>query len=181
MTDMIYIIHESVPGNDPRLDPSMERIGDFWNYVVQQFPADQDIVWSWLKGEQVTESVAKSYKFTPAHENEISVRKSTNIYEEISGASGDTEDLDQTKIYYRLTPVDQQNTVEFFKTVMRIHVRNYTEENSKNAQALLKMVNQLQTVTACQDLMYDYFDVGFPINIRRKRAPKFKINWIQST
>ena len=181
MTDTIYIIHESVPGNDPRLDPKMERIGDFWHYVVQKFPADRDIVWKWLNGEQVTENIAKAYKFTSAYENEISVRKSTNIYEEISGASGDTEDLDETKIYYRLTQVDQQNAVEFFKTVMRIHVKNYTEENSKNAHTLLKMIERAATISECQDLMYDYFDVGFPINVRRKRAPKFQIHWLKST
>ena len=178
---MIYIIHENVPGNDPRLDPNMQRMGDFWHYIVQKFPAGKDIVWSWLKGEQVSENVAKAYKFTSSYENEISVRKSTNVYEEIADGSGDTEDLDQTKIYYRLTTADQQNCVEFFKTVMRIHIKNHTEENSKNAQALLKMIDQLTTVTACQDLMYDYFDVGFPVNVRRKRAPTFKMNWVQST
>ena len=181
MTGTIYIIHEVVAGNDPRLDPQMEIVGDFWHYQVRKFPSNQDIVWKWLKGEQVTESVAKAYKFTPAHENEISVRKSTNVYEELSGASGDTEDLDQTKIYYRLTPVDQQNTVEFFKTAMRIHVRNHTEENSKTAQALLKIIEQLSTVTECQNIMYDYFDVGFPVNVQRKRSPKFNINWIDPT
>ena len=179
MTDTIYIIHEAVPGNDPRLDPQMEMLGDFWHYQIHKFPANQDIVWKWFHGEQVTENVAKAYKFTSAHENEISVRKSTNIYEELADGSGDTEDLDETKIYYRLTSVDQQNCVEFFKTVMRIHIKNHTEKNSKTAQALLKMVDQLTTVTACQELMYDYFDVGFPVNNRRKRSPKFNINWLE--
>lgn len=178
MTDTTYIIHESVAGNDPRLHPKMERMGEFWHYNVIKFPSnDPDIVYSWLHGEEVTESVAKAYKFTSAHENEISVRKSTNVYEEIFDGSGDTEDLDETKVYYRLTPADKNNAVEFFKTVMRIHVKNWTDSSSKYSQTLLRMINDVQTITQAQDLMYDYFDVGFPCNARRVRNPKFQVNW----
>lgn len=182
MTDTTYIIHESVAGNDPRLHPKMEQIGEFWHYNVIKFPSnDPDIVHSWLHGEEVTENVAKAYKFTSAHENEISVRKSTNVYEEIFDGSGDTEDLDETKVYYRLTPTDTNNTLEFFKTIMRIHIKNHADETSKYTSALRSMVDQVSTINQAQDLMYDYFDVGFPINARRVRKPKFNINWSDPT
>ncbi len=180
MTDTTYIIHETVAGDDPRLHPLMERMGEFWCYSVIKFPSNNnDIVHSWLHGQEVTESVAKAYKFTSAHENEISVRKSTNIYDEIFDGSGDTEELDETKVYYRLTEADKINCVEFYKTIMRIHLKNHTESNSKSAAGLNAAINKLTTINQTQELMYDYFDIGFPINTRRKRNPKFKIHWLE--
>lgn len=173
---MTYIIHEAIPGNDPRIDAKMESVGEFWHYSVIKFPSKENIVYHWLNGVEVSEAVAKAYKFTSADENEISVRKATNIYDEIVDGSGDTEDDESTKIYYRLTAQDQQNTVDFFKAIMRLHLRNRADSSSKNVQTLNSMIDRLSTVTDAQNLMYDYFDIGFAVNTTRLRRPKFNVN-----
>lgn len=176
MTDMTYIIHEAIPGNDPRIDAKMESVGEFWHYSVIKFPSNENIVYHWLNGVEVSEAVAKAYKFTSADENEISVRKATTQYEEIVDGSGDTEGEEGTKIYYRLTAQDQQNTVDFFKAIMGLHLKNRADSSSKNVQTLTSMVNNLSSVTDAQNLMYDYFDVGFAVNATRVRRPKFNVN-----
>ena len=73
---MIYIIHETIAGDDPRWQPGMELIGDFWNYSVSTAP-DGTFV-DWLHGKVVGEFVAKSYKFVTARDGEIPVAKMTN-------------------------------------------------------------------------------------------------------
>jgi hypothetical protein len=174
MTDMIYIIHEAISGNDPRLDSRMEEFGEFWHYTVTRFPADQDIVYHWLNGTVVPERVAKAYKFTSAHDNEISVRKATSIWDDLADGSGDTE---AEKIYYRLDPNDQANAVEFFKTVMKLHIENHADPSSRHTQTLKSMIDRLGSVTESQVLMYDYFDVGFPCTATRARRPNFEVKF----
>ena len=173
---MTYIIHEAVAGDDPRIDPKMETVGEFWHYSIIKFPSDQGIVYHWLNGVEVTESIAKAYKFTSAHENEVSVRVSTTNYDEISDGSGDTEDRESTKIYYRLTAEDQKNTIDFFKAIMKLHLQNRADSSSKNTQALASMIDRLSSVTDAQNLMYDYLDVGFAVNVTQRRAPKFNVS-----
>ena len=174
---LTYIIHETIPGDDPRLDPRMEHVGEFWHYTVIKFPSGSDVIHQWLHGAEISEDVAKAYKFTSAHQNEISVRKSTSIYDEIADGSGDTEGSDGAKIYYRLNANDIKNTLDFFKTVMKLHLKNHADANSANVQTLNRMIDQVDSVTNAQMLMYDYFDVGFPCCQTKARAPKFNIIW----
>ena len=177
MTTLIYIIHETISGNDPRWLPGMERIGDFWSYTVNTAP-DGTFV-DWLNGAVVTEKVAKSYKFVTALNGEIPVAKKTDIYEQIVQDTGDTHTEEGPKFYYELSEQDTNNGIQFLKTVMNLHIKNKLDANKGYIPALTKMGNEVTTLDECQRLMYNYFECNFPATNLTPRTPTFKVNWTE--
>ncbi|MGY8864117.1 MAG: hypothetical protein ACKVJK_00675 [Methylophagaceae bacterium] len=172
---MIYIIHETIAGNDPRWQPGMELIGDFWNYSVSTAP-DGTFV-DWLHGKVVGEFVAKSYKFVTARDGEIPVAKMTNVYEQIVQDTGDTHTAEGPKFYYDLTEQDTNNGIQFMKTVMELHIQNHLDANNGYVNALRQMISGMETLDQGQRIMYDYFDCNFASTNMTPRKPTFKVEW----
>lgn len=148
----MYIIHETVAGNDPRLHPKMTRYANYWHYTIHIVPDNENIYVDWLNGEVISEKVAKAYKFCSSKNGEMSVRKSTTIYEEIESASSEADLGLGPKIIYELTLEDQQNAVELLRVIIKNFAKNRIQDPAKR-QAAIDAANQATTVDQCNSVL----------------------------
>ena len=184
----MYIIFETVASNDPRLDPRMNVFGKFWHYSVAYIAEEHEasVVTEWLKGAVVPKKVAQSDKFATACNNELSVvRADFGTYDELTSptSSGDNNYRKQT---YFLNEENISTTTEFLKQVMKLQIRNHLKEaenpdNASNppgtAHKLKIKVEQVTTVNEAQELMSNYFDLGFAYTEGMPRTPEFPVVW----
>ena len=184
----MYIIFETVASNDPRLDPRMNVFGKFWHYSVAYIAEEHEssVVTSWLNGEVVTKKVAQSDKFCTACNGELSVvRADFGTYDELTSPTsfGDNNYRKQT---YFLNEDNIASTTEFLKAVMRLQIQNHLKEsdnpdNASNptgtARKLKIKVEQVTNVNEAQELMSNYFDLGFAYTEGMPRTPEFPVIW----
>lgn len=164
-------------GNDPRLHPAMTTIGNYWFYTIQQLPDDVPATYiDWLKADVVSEGVAKSYKFCGAKDNEMTVRKSTSVYEEIASASSEADISAGLKIYYYLTGEDVANTTALLKTIMI----NYTKNHLKNIEVkeqLISLINAGKTIEDAHWLLANYFCCENATTYGKPKNPVIAVEW----
>lgn len=184
----MYIIFETVASNDPRLDTKINVFGKFWHYSVGYIAEEHEssVVTDWLKGETVTKKVAQSDKFCTACGGELSVvRADFGTYDELTSPTsfGNNEYRKQT---YFLNEDNINSTTEFLKVVMRLQIRNHLKEsenpdNASNpvgtAHKLKIKVEQVTNVNEAQELMSNYFDLGFAYTEGMPRTPEFPVIW----
>jgi len=170
----MYITFETIPGNDPRLDPKMEFVGSFWHYTIAYIPPqdEEEVYTKWLKGAVISEGAAKAHKFTNALDREISIRVSATNADEVVHASGDTPE----KILYVMNDQEVNDTRDLYKAIMQNYLDNHcTDENHK--ERLSKKISEVATLEEAQMLMASYYDFDVAYTIHRPKNKEFIINW----
>jgi len=148
----MYIVHEAIPSNDPRWHPEMIRVGSFWQYLITEVPDGKNIYTDWLNGEVVTRDVARAYKFTGSRNNEMSIRRQTDIWEEIEAASSETVMGTGPKAIYELTVNDVNNTVQLMRTVIKNHAKNRIADAAKR-NAAIAAADAATTIAQCDTVL----------------------------
>jgi hypothetical protein len=160
----MYIISETLAGNDPRFKPSMERIYSHWEYTSYYIPDGTDVsdLIDNITAVQVNESVARSLKFGNVNNGKIGLRTGTLAHEEVFGESTEP---DGEKTYYYVNSDDENNLILAYKEEMKLYLNKHfskissaSAENwaSKKSQIIQEIQNCFD-VTACRNLMHTRF------------------------
>jgi len=177
----MYIVYESIAHTDPRFDPKIQEIGKFWHYTVAYIaPEDQSsVVTSWLRGVEISESVAKANKFAYANNGELTVvnRKATNYEDIISPTSYGNNDY--KKDIYFLTPQNKTDSVSFIKIVAKMYANAHAD--AETAAKLVEKIEALDAndLDAAQYFMYCYFPWSIAATEGRPKPKDFAVPWVQ--
>lgn len=164
----MYIVCETLGGDDPRMLPGMERLYSHWVFTTYFVPDElrsQVNLDDW-DAEEVTESVAKAVKFGNTNSGKIGVRTGSPNYDDIYG-SNSLEPVGQ-KTYYYITPEDDANTAEALKSEMKIYLKKHYEKiidvelSQKFAtkkQQILDEINACETILDCQKILHFRFGI----------------------
>jgi hypothetical protein len=181
----MYIAHEQIASNDPRLDDRIVEIGKWWMYqiVYVDTQAHPDIRTDWLNGVELPENVAKAHIFAASVDGELTVLKKVfnDTTEIILPSSGGNQEY--FKEMYDLTETDKANARDFIKTILKLHVKNHLPmETGMNPAGtdtrLYNVIDNAGTLNDIQKVMKHYFDVdacAYTAGI--KRNPEFPVNW----
>jgi hypothetical protein len=176
----MYIVYEAIGHSDPRFDPKINEIGKFWHYTVAYIaPEDEpSVITSWLKGEEVSESVAKANKFASASNGELTVvNKLATNYEDIISPTSYGNNNYKKDIYF-LTPQNKTDSVAFLKIVMK----QYTISKAP-AEVAAKLIEKIEALDAndldaAQYFMYCYFPWSIYATEGRPRPREFEVPWV---
>jgi hypothetical protein len=176
----MYIVYEAISNSDPRFDPKIQEIGKFWHYTVAYIaPADESsVVTSWLKGEQVSEAVAKANKFAAANNGELTVvNKLATNYEDIVSPTSYGNNNYKKEIYF-LTPQNKTDSVTFIKIVMKQYANS--KASTELAAKLIEKIEALNAndLDAAQYFMYCYFPWSIYATEGRARPREFEVPWV---
>jgi hypothetical protein len=177
----MYIIYETIASNDPRRSPGIRDFGTFWHYTVAEVAPGTYV--DWLKGQEVSEAVAKVWILVTSVDGEITVLKSkVDSYAEIilPSSGGNTDYYKET---YFLTDTDKTLAKNFLGTVLKIEAKNkISTDGMKNPADTLTRLNQVidntQTLNDMQMVMKNYFDVDCSAyTVGQSKMPAFSVNW----
>lgn len=184
----MFILYETIAGNDPRQDPRIKNIGKFWHYDIGLIaPEDEGTTpYEWLKGTVITERLAYANKFAAAVDGEVTlVSKNFKSYDEIVFATNASTMNAETYVreIYFLTDEDKQNARDFIAECLKLQVKNYiTPDTMKNPAGtdtrLMAVINGATTLNQIQMAMKNYFacDVNLYTTTRAKTY-EFEVNW----
>lgn len=160
----MYIISETLAGNDPRFHADMERIYSHWIYTSYYVPEN---IRHMVKPDntdmvEVSEGVARAVKFGNVNAGKIGIRTGTLAHEEVFGESTEP---DGQKTYYYITSDDEKNVVDALKIEMKLHLNKHysrltPEEHSKFSNKKQTIENEIaacETLVDCQKLMHVKF------------------------
>ncbi len=116
----MYIVCETIPGNDPRYIETLERIYSHWVFTAYYNPEPLDL--DLYDAVEVSESVARSMKFANTNKGKISLRTGSLAHEEVFGNSTETY---RTKTYYYLNESEEAETGELLKIEMSLYLRKH--------------------------------------------------------
>lgn len=169
----MYIIYESIPGSDPRLDPRMEYLASEWHYTISYINDIHkgDIILNWLNYEELTEDQAHAHKFTNAVDGEISVMQNTSNPKDLVQPTS-FGDNDYEKVQYRLTSVDESNTVALLKKIMLMHAEAHFDEDTGLVQIRAE-VPSLRTLKETQMYFATYFEWECAYTHAKEKTPRF--------
>jgi hypothetical protein len=176
----MYIVYEAISNTDPRFDTKIQEIGKFWHYTVAYIAPENEssVVTSWLKGEEVPETVAKANKFACASHGELTVvNKLATRYEDIISPTSYSNNNYKKDIYF-LTPQNKTDSVTFVKIVMKQYANSKAPEDV--AAKLIEKIEALDPndLDAAQYFMYCYFPWSIYATEGRPRPREFEVPWI---
>ena len=126
----MYIIYESLPSNDHRIQ-AVERYNYYLFYdvgYVDPLKLSQ-INLQALNAVEIPEEVAKASRFAQvnmlAYDGGIKFRVSDGGVGDLFLDTSLDSDDPRKKVIYTLTDDDQKNTLEFLKTIMTLEVQNH--------------------------------------------------------
>lgn len=173
-TFQVYIIHQTIANDDPRLHPDAVVVGDYWHFTIRYIPPEKDIYIDWLNYLELPEGAAKSSVLTNNYKGVVSLVKPVDKVDDIVTASGDVE---WEKHVYRLTEEDKQNVTMLIKTAMRLYATENLTDNKK-LKKLLQKVNACTNQEECENILHHYYKVSTsPITHNTPREPEFNIKW----
>ena len=177
-------MYETIASNDPRNDSRINRLNQFWHLTISYIaPEDEaSVVIDWLKGETITEAVAKAAIFCSAYQGELSVLADENgniINNQITPTSyGDSF---YKKAAYFLTDDDKRNAIECMKAAMRIFTNNHCIDEAVKQQ-LLNKINAIDSngldLDDTQMFMATYFEFDTAYTNGKIKSPEFQVNWV---
>lgn len=176
----MYIVYEAISNTDPRFDPKIQEIGKFWHYTVAYISPENEssVVTSWLRSDEVSESVAKANKFACASNGELTVvDKSATNYEDIVSPTSYGNNAYKKQIYF-LTPQNKTDSVTFIKIVMKQYANSKAPEDV--AAKLVEKIEALDAndLDAAQYFMYCYFPWSIFATEGRPRPREFEVPWV---
>jgi hypothetical protein len=139
----MYIIHETVAGDDPRLHPSMKLFGSWWHYTIRHVPDNENIYVDWLNGVVVTEEIAKAHKFCSAVNGELTVKRNTTNWDDLLHASN--ENADGPKAIYELTVRDNENCINFLRATLGVFIQNRVADYTEK-QRLTQLIQEANSI-----------------------------------
>lgn len=147
----MYIICETIAGNDPRYTSDLERIYSHWIYTAYYSPTDLDL--ALYDAVEVSESVARSMKFGNVNKGKIGLRTGSLAHEEVFGNS---TEADGVKTYHYIDQVEEELTVECLKIEMQLHLKKHyrdilSESLRQNYNA--KKIELETEISACDTLI----------------------------
>ncbi len=166
---MTYIMFETVPSNDPRLVPEIKVIGSDWHFSFAQVLGTPVI--DWLKPTTITEDMYHARHFTNALNGEVGIMRSTSNPADIIQPTS-FGDNDYEKVSYRLTSIDEANTVALLKAQML----NYAENHFTNESGLIQIRAQvpgLRNLEETQTYMATYFEWDCAFTSGQDLEPQF--------
>jgi hypothetical protein len=160
----MYIISETLAGNDPRFHADMERIYSHWLYTSYYVPdsAKPSVVIDNKEMIEVPENVARAVKFGNVNAGKIGIRTGTLAHEEVFGESTEP---DGQKTYYYINETDEQNVVQALKFEMTLYLnKHYSQLSSEiysrfsdKRQTIESEISECSTLIECQKLMHVRF------------------------
>lgn len=157
----MYIVCETIAGNDPRYTSTLERIYSHWIYTTYYSPDPLDL--DLYDAFEVSESVARSMKFANTNKGKIGLRAGTLAHEEVFSNSTEPSG---TKSYYYIDESEESETVELCKVEMRLFLRKHFRDVVKPEQqaeyadkkALIESeIEACDTLVNCKILMHKRF------------------------
>ena len=169
----MYIIFESIASDDPRVDARIKTISTTWHHTIGYIaPEDESNVRiDWLKATPITRDVAHAHHFTNALEGEISIMRNIADASDIIQPTS-FGDNNYEKINYKLTSVDELNTVALLKALML----NYAEAHLTEETGLLQIRANVPTLTTLKDtqmFMATYFEWECAYTANKEKRPLF--------
>lgn len=156
----MFILFESIPSDDPRWS-NIQRVNHYWFHEVGFIdPLNQSQVnLLALNAVEITEDVAMAVRFAKinwlANNGGIKFRIQDGGVDDLFLDTSLDEGDPRAKVMYKLTEADQQNTLEFLKTVMTMELNNHyrqltdiERDKFPNKRALI-----LQEIKNCQDIL----------------------------
>jgi hypothetical protein len=116
----MYIVCETIAGNDPRYTATLERIYSHWIYTAYYNPTPLDL--SVYDAMEVSESVARSMKFANTNKGKIGLKTGSLAHDEVFQTS---TEADGTKTYYYINETEESETVELLKVEMKLYLREH--------------------------------------------------------
>ena len=150
----MYIITETIAGNDPRLQEGMEYIGDFWHY--QTYFINEGVYIDWLDYIEITEDQAKSYKLCAQSEGELSLSGPATGRDNAIGGS----DTGDSKWIYQLNLEDHQNTIVLMEAATKLYANKWLQ-NKEVLPQLLAEIKDCKSVDQMQQWMTTYMPINF--------------------
>jgi hypothetical protein len=169
----MYIIHETLASNDPRIHPKSSIVGDYWHFTIRYIPPNKGIFIDWLPHEKISEEAAYACKLAGAYKGVVSLAKQVTKVKDIVGSSGDVE---WKKYIYVLTKTDKANVVLLIKAAMRLYAQAHLQDQ-KSLKKLINEVNSVDTIEQGQHILYHYYNVGSALTNGLPKEPKFKVAW----
>ena len=180
----MYIMFETIAGNDPRRDPKLIHLNQFWHLTIGYIAPENeaDVYTKWLNGEVISKDVAEAAVFCTAHHGEMSVLadEKGNIANNkiIPTSYGDPH---YKKATYFLTDEDKKNAIECMKAAMRIFTNNHCPDESQKTM-MIEKINSIDSAAAdldgAQMFMATYFEFDTAYTNGKPRSPEFKIDWV---
>lgn len=169
----MFIIHETLSSEDPRLHSEIVTIGDYWHFTISYIPPNKGIFVDWLPHEKLSEEVARSFPLTNAYKGVVSLSRPFTKKSELVTASGDVE---WKKYIYKLTSKDKQDVVLLIKAAMRLFAKTHLTDE-KTLKKLLKEIAVLNTMEDCDIAFYNYFNMSSATTHGLEKNPKFLVRW----
>lgn len=169
----MFIIHETLSSQDPRLHPEIVRIGDYWHFTISYIPPNKGVFVDWMAHEKLTEDVARSFPLTNAYRGVVSLSKPFTKKDDIVTASGDVE---WKKHIYKLTATDKDNVVKLIKAAARLYAKLYIK-SEKTLKKLIKEIDNASTMEDCDILLYTYYNISTATTRNLEKKPKFQVEW----
>lgn len=170
----MYIIHQTIANDDPRLHPDAVEVGNYWHFTIRFIPPEKEIYIDWLNYIELPEGAAKSSVLTNNYKGVVSLTKPVDKVEDIVTASGDVA---WEKYVYRLTDEDKHNVTILIKTAMRLYATENLSDK-KILKKLLKKVDECNTQDECEHILHHYYKVSTsPKTHKTPREPEFNIKW----
>lgn len=174
----MYIIYETVAGDDPRVTPEIEFVGSVWHYTISYISPENEseVFLKWLKPTEISEAVAKAYKFVASHEGEVNLKVPVDLngdgfIDEIELATSQSE-----KIPYFLTADDDKNTSDLLKAIMKNHIDKHLEDAATKTR-LLEIIDAAQTLLDTQIVMATYFDFDVAATANMTLVKEVEVPW----
>lgn len=171
----MYIIHETIAGNDPRNIKNSQVIGHYWHFTIRSVKENEYL--DWLPHEKISEEVAYSCRITGAYKGVVSLARDAVSPEEVISASGD---VPYGKYIYKLTDSDKKNVVELMKSAMRLFAKGHLQKKNQ-INKLMPVIDEADTIEKCEEVLFHYFKVNTASTQGHARKPAFKLSWIDWT
>lgn len=173
----MFILFETVPSNDPRLDPRIVIKNAAWHYSIAQIEESvkDEVILSWLDYAELSPEESECYRFFNVLDGEVPVMVNKSNPKDLIEPTS-YGDNDYEKVLYKLTQTDKDNTVSLMKKVMTLHARNHSsDETTKNR--LLQGISALRTVEETQMFFATYFEWECAYTATKDKVQDFETRW----
>jgi len=173
----MYILFETVPGNDPRLEDRIQIKDNVWHYTIAKINDNivNEVRYDWLNSVELTDGEFTGRKFFNALDGQIPVMVNVSNPSDISEPTS-YGDNNYEKQIYTLTQADRANTVSLMKKLMTLHTNTHqTDDQVKDK--LLRLIPNVSTLEEAQMFMATYFEWECAYTADKDKVAEFSTSW----